>query len=44
MLIVDVEMTRKVEFIISLRHPPSLVVVLVVISVVDGFMLVLVLV
>ena len=42
MLIVDVEMAGQVNFIISLRHPPSLVVVLVVISVADGLMLVLV--
>ena len=42
MLIVDVEMAGHVKFVISLRHPPSLVVVLVVISVADGLMLVLV--
>ena len=41
MLIVDVEIAGDVKLIISLRHPPSLVVVLVVISVADGLMLVL---
>ena len=44
MLIVDVEMARNMKLVISLRHPASLVVVLVVISVADGLMLVLVLV
>ena len=40
MLIIDVEMARKVKLIISLRHPPPLVVVLVVISIADCLMLV----
>ena len=42
MLIVDVEMAGNVKLLISLRHPASLVVVLVVVSVADGLMLVLV--
>ena len=42
MLIVDVEMAGYVKLLISLRHPASLVVVLVVVSVADGLMLVLV--
>ena len=41
-LIVDVEMAGNVKLLISLRHPASLVVVLVVVSVADGLMLVLV--
>ena len=42
MLIVDVEMARNMKLVISLRHPASLVVVLVVISVAHGLMLVFV--
>ena len=42
MLIVDVEMAGNVKLLISLRHPASLVVVLVVISVAHGLMLVFV--
>ena len=42
MLIVDVEMAGNVQLLISLRHPASLVVVLVVVSVADSLVLVLV--